>query len=318
MSRWRPDILAGYEATDIPLPDAARAVGEPIDADLVATLVRKVPGDQYRAAVLYLHGWNDYFFQTHLADRLLSFGYDFYALDLRRYGRSLRPGQFGGYITDLDEYGLELGRAADMIAGDHDSLVVVGHSTGGLVAALWAARHPERVSALILNSPWLDVQRAATFLRVGTQMIDGMTTRAPTSPIRLPDFGLSVRNVHKSFGGEWDYDVKLKTTPAPPVRLGWLRAIRLGQARIAGGLHLTMPVLVLLSARTQYARTWHEGLRTVDTVLDVDRIARRALDLGWHVTVVRLEGAMHDVVLSAPPVRERALVELGRWCTAYG
>jgi hypothetical protein len=35
----------------------------------VATLVRRIPsGEPPRRAVLYLHGWNDYFFQTHLAD----------------------------------------------------------------------------------------------------------------------------------------------------------------------------------------------------------------------------------------------------------
>ena len=41
--------------------------------------------------MLYLHGWNDYFFQTHVADYLTDLGYDFYAVELRRYGRSLRP-----------------------------------------------------------------------------------------------------------------------------------------------------------------------------------------------------------------------------------
>ena len=39
-------------------------------------------------AVLYLHGRNDYFFQTWLADALLEAGYEFYALDLRTCGRA--------------------------------------------------------------------------------------------------------------------------------------------------------------------------------------------------------------------------------------
>ena len=51
--------------------------------------------------MLYLHGWNDYFFQTHLADAFAALGFDFYALDLRRYGRSLRNGHLRGFITDL-------------------------------------------------------------------------------------------------------------------------------------------------------------------------------------------------------------------------
>src|SRR5215210_3239766 len=108
---------------------------------MVATLIRRAPADQYRRAVLYVHGWNDYFFQTHLADHLTDIGFDFYALDLRRYGRSLRRGHLRGFITDLDDYAVELDAAADLIAEDHDELLLIGHSTGGLITALWASTH---------------------------------------------------------------------------------------------------------------------------------------------------------------------------------
>ena len=37
-----------------------------------------------------MHGFADYFFQTPAADFWVERGYDFYALDLRKYGRSLR------------------------------------------------------------------------------------------------------------------------------------------------------------------------------------------------------------------------------------
>lgn len=149
-----------------------------------------------------------------------------------------------------------------------------------------------------------------------TRLFDHLGRRRPTTAIRLPDLGLYVRSVHRSFGGEWDYDLDLKTTLSPPVRLGSLRAIRTGHDRVAAGLDLPMPVLVLISTRHALARQWHEGLRTVDTVLDVDRIAQRAVQLGEHVTVVRLPGAMHDVFLSVEPVREQAFTETAHWCSA--
>ena len=56
---------------------------------MVATLVRLRAAAPTRRAVLYLHGFVDYFFQTHLAEFFTERGYDFYALDLRKYGRSL-------------------------------------------------------------------------------------------------------------------------------------------------------------------------------------------------------------------------------------
>ncbi len=42
--------------------------------------------------MLYVHGFNDYLFQSHVADELASHGYTFYALDLRRCGRAWRDG----------------------------------------------------------------------------------------------------------------------------------------------------------------------------------------------------------------------------------
>ena len=115
MITWHPDFLEGYETTDLALPGATVIAGEPEGVEPVATLVRRAPGNESRRAVLYLHGWNDYFFQVHVAEALFRLGYDFFALDLRRYGRSLRRGQLHGFITDLDHYGEELAAAAEVI-----------------------------------------------------------------------------------------------------------------------------------------------------------------------------------------------------------
>lgn len=315
---WEGDLLPGYQSVDLPLSDPVRAAGEPEDVELVGTLVRRVPaGGSSGRAVLYLHGWNDYFFQTHVADFLAERGFDFFAVDLRRYGRSLRRGHLRGFITDLDHYAAELDAAIEIIRADHDDVLLLGHSTGGLIAALYAAGHPEHISGLALNSPWLDMQGSAMVRALGAPVVDALGSRSPGSVIRLPDLGLYARSVHTSFGGEWDYDLELKSSPGPPIRVGWLRAILLGQQRVAAGLSLTMPVLVLASARTEFARRWHEGLRSVDTVLDVDQIVARAVRLGRHVTVVRIESGLHDLFLSAATTRMMALEELGRWAEAY-
>jgi alpha-beta hydrolase superfamily lysophospholipase len=317
VTTWTPDFLGGYETTDLVLPDAEPAPGEPSDGELVATLIRKSGPRVGSRAALYIHGWNDYFFQTHVADYLIELGYDFYAIDLRRYGRSLRPGQLRGFITNLDDYSLELDAAADLIAVDHDRLLLIGHSTGGLVTALWAAHNADRLEALILNSPWLDIQGAAIVRTLGSPVIGRLGSRAPTSVIRLPDLGFNARSMHISLGGEWDYDLTLKSTPGPPIRTGWLRAILLGHQKVAAGLGIGVPILVLASATTDFSRRWHEGLRTVDSVLDVEQIAARAVRLGPHVTVVRIPEGLHDLTLSAPHVRKQALDEIGRFVEAY-
>jgi alpha-beta hydrolase superfamily lysophospholipase len=314
---WHPDFLDGYESADLPL-DVPRAVGEPEDVEMVATLVRKAPGNNSRVAALYLHGFNDYFFQTHVADAFTDAGIDFFALDLRRYGRSLRRGHFPTFITDLDDYGLELGLAADVIAEDHDRLVVIAHSTGGLIASLWAASNPDKAQALVLNAPWLDLQGSAMIRALGAPVIDKIGHSRPTSVLRLPpEVGFYARVLHASKEGEWDYDVSMKTTPGPPIRVGWLRAILMGHSRVAAGLDLACPVLVMCSTATDFTRRWHEGLRSVDTVLDVEQIVQRATRLGRLVTILRVESGLHDVFLSAPAVRKQALNDMMRWLDAY-
>ena len=84
--------------------------------------------------MLYIHGFSDYFFQRHMAERFAAEGYAFYALDLRKYGRSLRPGQHGNFCKSLSEYYPDIARAIDVIG---EPVLLAGHSTGGLVCALY-------------------------------------------------------------------------------------------------------------------------------------------------------------------------------------
>ena len=78
-----------------------------------------------------------------------------------------------------------------------------------------------------------------------------------------------------------------------------------------------MPVLVMTSAKTDFARKWHEGLHAADTVLDVEQMARRATKLGRHVTIVRFTDGLHDLFLSRASVREQVFDEVVRWSGAY-
>lgn len=314
---WFDDMLPGYSNHEIDLGEQPAVLGEPPGVVPVATLVRRDSDKPSRRAVLYVHGWNDYFFQTHLGDFWASQGYDFYAVDLRRYGRSWRQGQWGGYISDLTEYHAELGAAVAEIRAEHDHVLVMGHSTGGLVASVWVADHPGAVDGLVLNSPWLDLQATAMVRALGRPVIDALGSRAPTTVLPLPDSGFYARALHRTLGGEWDYDFAMKQSPSAPVRAGWLRAVMQGHQRVAAGLGIDVPVLVMASDRTSFARKWSENLRSVDTVLDVEQIAHRAPDLGRCVTVVRIEHGLHDLVLSAEPVRRRVFSEIARWLRGY-
>src|SRR5262245_25076136 len=104
------------------------------EGEVIATLVRRWADEPNGRAVLYLHGFSDYFFQTHLAEFYTERGFHFYALDLRKHGRSLLPHQTPNFCRDLTEYQPELDEALRLIrdVDGHDVVLVNAHSTGAL------------------------------------------------------------------------------------------------------------------------------------------------------------------------------------------
>lgn len=318
MTTWSPDLLLeSFQSTTIDLPDATVYAGEP-GGSLCATLVRRNAPERPRA-MLYIHGWSDYFFQRHLADEMASLGYDFYALDLRRYGRSLRQGQLAGFVTDLSTYDVEIDEAVRIIQDEgHGELVVMGHSTGGLIASLWADVHPGVASAIVLNSPWLELQSYPAVRPALLPMFSAARSLSPTAVLPLSETGFYRRCISATEDGEWDYSLNLKGDKAFSVRVGWLAAIMQGHAKVSAGLTIDAPVAVLLADRSDFRRKWSEELRTADVVLDVDTLAARAANLGRHVTLVRVEDGMHDLTLSDEPARSRYFAEVRRWLGAYG
>jgi alpha-beta hydrolase superfamily lysophospholipase len=315
--QWQPDVLGpGYEsaALETPLPDGTVRT---------ATLVRHLPDAlaRTRGVVLFLHGWGDYFFNRELADFWTSEGFAFFALDLHNHGRSLRPSSVGGYVQDLSEYDIELEHALDVIlqarepaAGEPaPTVVLMGHSTGGLVAAWWAGRHPGRVSHLVLNSPWLEFHGSPVLRRALSAGLRPFARRWPEARLPLPERNFYWRTISTSTGGEWELDDRMRPPGGFPVRVGWLQAVLAAQRQLAQGPRIQVPVLVLLSARSLTGMLWRESMRSADAVLDVRTMAARAWTLGEDVTLETIDGGLHDVLLSAPGVRQEAYQRLRRW-----
>ena len=311
-----PDILgAPYTAETLELPDDD-------EGQVVATLVHRAAARRTDRAVLHVHGFADYFFQTPYADWWTERGYDFYALDLRKYGRSIRPHQTPNYVTDLAHYHPELDLAWDRVTSGHEHVVLSGHSTGGLVVPLWAdARRLEgrevAADGIVLNAPWFDLQGKA-WVRLGlTPVVQQVAKRQPMRVVPRTVTGLYARSLHRDHEGEWDFDLAWKPIESWPAYAGWLAAIRRGQATLHRGLDLTFPALVLSIARSTAPTELGEDVHSTDIVLDVEQIRRWSSSLGRHLTYVGIDGARHDVFLSREEPRVRAFAELDRWLAAY-
>ncbi len=296
MREWQPDAqLAGFEALELEFPDD-------YDGPVVATLVRAAPLRCART-VLYVHGFIDYFFQAHMAARFVDEGYAFYALDLRKHGRSLRPHQHANFCKSLAEYDEDITRAIELIDAEQGGapLLFAGHSTGGLIGSLYAhgGARRGRIDALWLNSPFFEF-RASPARRMLLEAAAQMGRVFPFLNEPKPVSSAYVESLHRRYGGEWDFDLRLKPREGFPAYYGWFAAVREAHLRVHAGLSIACPVLAMHSD-------------AADTVLDAHDIARWSPRLGGRVTVKAVPGALHDLVLSRSGIREGVFDALFAW-----
>ena len=319
-ANWAGDLLGeGYEQYMVELGTDPDGEGE-----IAAAVIRRKPRAEevVRGAVLYVHGFSDYFFQTEMADFFAARGFAFYALDLHKCGRARRPGQTAHYASDLRQYDADLDGALALIAEDHPGLPVtfVAHSTGGLIAPLYLNRKRRAgavlpVAGVVLNSPWFDLQGKPVLRGPGTWLLRGLSKASPFRTFKLPP-SIYGQTLHISGGGEWDFDVVMKPLNGFPVTAGWMNAVRRGHAELHRGLDIGVPSLILRSDKSVFTAADGDPNRG-DGVLDVQHIARWSGCLGGETTVVPIEDARHDIVLSVPEVRAKAYEVIDSWLSAH-
>nr|WP_029759839.1 alpha/beta hydrolase [Gordonia hirsuta] len=324
---WRPDhFLDRYEVLTLPLGDDPDGE-DPISATLIR---RSAGGAAARGAVLYVHGFTDYFFQDELAQFFHDRDYAFYALDLRKCGRSFHRQQTPHYISDLAYYDDELNAALDVIAaetapaGRNARVLVAGHSTGGLVTSLWLDRlrrtDPQRharTDGLLLNSPWLDLQ-GETVLRTGptARLLSAVAAVRPKALVPRELSSAYGQSLHISANGEWSYDLDRKPLTGFPVTFGWLSAIRQGQLALHRGIDVGVPVLSLRSDKSRFRAEYDVAVDTADCVLDVQHIAKWSPFIARRVMSVAVGDARHDVFLSQSQARAEAYAAVDQWLRA--
>ena len=333
--QWRPDVL-GEEFEQLELP-----LGSDDEGEVVATLVRHRPrarawftwpwerrrGAASGADVLYVHGWSDYFFNPELARFWTDAGARFFALDLRKYGRSLRPGQTPGYITNLADYDADIEAAlAAMGHGATDARRGI-RSTADPARPLHRRTHAEPLGGAAPR-PCRGARARQSVARVPGQpdRSRGADARDQLGCAHEPDGSDAERrprllHPNRLEGARRRVGVLaasgVPTAGSRCIRRG-SRAILAGHATVAAGIDVGAPVLSLLSARSTIMPRWDPAMLTTDIVLVVDDIAQRSLMLGPEVAVARIDGALHDVFLSREPARAAAYASVTHWLRGYG
>ena len=299
--------------------------------------------------ILYVHGYNDYFFQRELAEKADSAGYAFFAIDLHYCGRSLLPGDARGDMRNMREFFAELDYAVELArvitkeraeslalmseqANIADTtgreqrlldvsqrayslpMVLMGHSQGGLLTAFYADQRPEeKFAALVLNSPFFDFNFNWLVRNLAIPVVSEIA-------ILLPDFSIGssgnpnyAYSLDRKYYGEWLYNTEWKSESRPEQFLGWVRAIHKAQQELHEGLDVKAPTLVLHGDCSEDGEEWSEAYTHCDGVLDVEHIEKWAPKVGPNVKTETVAGGLHDLFLSRKAVRDEAYAKAFRF-----
>ncbi len=312
---YQPDVLgSGYEQFTINLPDD-------YDGKVTATLVRKKATQETNKAVLYIHGFIDYFFQKEMAEQFNKHGYDFYALDLRKYGRSHLPHQKYYYVLNLNEYDAEITRALEIIGQEgHDSVVLSGHSTGGLTSTLYTTHYPDHplIKALWCNSPFYDFNMPTWKKKLALPKLSALAKKLPSLKFPSELNKWYTTSLHKDLKGEWDFNLEWKKKTYPKVYLSFIRTIFEAQKEIHAGVQINVPALIMHSHKTTYPKKFNKDAQTTDVILEVKDIIKYGNKIQGDVNVMAIQNGLHDLVLSAPDVRANVYQKLFQWLEQKG
>ncbi len=134
--------------------------------------------------VVLVHGMGEHCGRYgHVADALLARGYAVAAHDHRGHGRSAGR---RSYIDRMDNLVADIGTAFDRARAAVPGVpaVMVGHSMGGLAAALWAVDNQDRLAGLVLSGPLASMEQATAVIRV---VANALSAVAPTLPMASVD-----------------------------------------------------------------------------------------------------------------------------------
>jgi acylglycerol lipase len=191
--------------------------------------------------VLLLHGYAEHSGRYEwVMERLPEAGLAGYAPDHRGFGRSARPGA----LADLESLEATIGDIASLAAIARRALqeaplFLLGHSMGGMLALLFALRHPEGLAGVVTSGAAVEVPDYISPLLVRASRL--LSRLMPLLPAQPFDYKASSRDPKVIQSMDEDplfYKGKLR------IRCGYqqLLGIREVSANLA---HLRLPLLLL-------------------------------------------------------------------------
>ncbi|MDP2106197.1 MAG: alpha/beta fold hydrolase, partial [Desulfobulbaceae bacterium] len=230
----------------------------------------------------------------------------FYSVDHRGQGISdrLLSDKNKGHVVRFEDYVIDLSIFVDTIVRKKHKgpLVIIAHSMGGLVSALYANSYPDSVQGLILCSPMLGIKTSLLPTVAARFLIQGACS------LGFEDryiFGCQSSDSGKSFSAnkvthsEARFSLNQRLVAETPDNalgnptFGWINQAFVGMDHLAAShRQLVMPVLLLQAEEDKVVRNAPQNALCRDLP---------------ECTLVTLPGSGHEILMERDPVRNSAL-----------
>lgn len=288
------------------------------EGDVIATLLSSKHNTKNRKSILYIHGFIDYFFHPHVCQEFITKGYDFYAIDLRKYGRSILPHQRANYCKSINEYFEEITIAINQISKNSTGVYLLGHSTGGLIASAYmnSGVAKNKVSGIILNAPFLDLNQTNIEKKIMGFVAKTIAKISPYAKVNGALSPVYPKSIHKNFNGKWDFNLAWKPIKGFPTYFKWLVAIITAQQNLLQS-NIQAPILLLHASKSIKTNKHSAQVMSADIVLDIEDMKRIGPKLGANVTLTAIKNAQHDVFLSSEKAQQDGFTAIFNWLKTY-
>ncbi|MEK6477578.1 lysophospholipase [Catalinimonas sp. 4WD22] len=138
-----------------------------------------IPEEQIKRTIVFQHGLGEHSGRyANLLNYFEGSGTAFYAMDARGHGRS--EGK-RGHVNALTDFAHDLHELVKQVIEEQNikQVMLMGHSLGGVIAALYALNYQKDLSALILSSPGIEPYWNA-YLKVARLAAKGLVPLLPS------------------------------------------------------------------------------------------------------------------------------------------
>ncbi|MBN2552018.1 MAG: alpha/beta fold hydrolase [Spirochaetales bacterium] len=263
-----------------------------------------------RGALLILPGKSEtYLKYAELFYDLRDLPLDLYAMDHRGMGFSERPlaDPLKTHVERFDNYTEDLHTFLQTVVGSqrYERLLVLGHSTGALIAALYMQHHPGTFRAGVLCSPFFALGAGPLpdfALLALVRLLDIPCRRERYAPgqgkVEPPDFQGNTTTHSRERWALWEREIIPGNAGirSAGVTNHWLRECLIaGRRAVRGAADIGVPLLLLQAGE--------------DTTVGLDaqdRFCRRAP----RCEKVRISGARHEILIEEERMRSQAIARL--------